>query len=99
MGCLRIHVSCREFNLAPWIVADYSLASRCRNVQGQACVSGSRVYVHEAIYDKFMDAFLGFVKAARVGDPFSPANFYGPQVSKRQYEVRIDLKPSSYSSY
>lgn len=54
--------------------------------QGQVCASGSRLYVQESIYDKFMEAFTERTKRLRVGDPLDPDTQLGPQVSKQQLE-------------
>lgn len=53
---------------------------------GQCCCAGSRVYVQESIYDKFMETFTAKVKALKVGDPFKPDTFQGPQVSQLQFD-------------
>ncbi|KAH8926104.1 putative indole-3-acetaldehyde dehydrogenase [Atractiella rhizophila] len=53
---------------------------------GQCCCAGSRIYVQESIYDKFMEKFVAHVKTLKVGDPFHPDTFQGPQVSKLQYD-------------
>ena len=53
---------------------------------GQACCAGSRVYVEESIYDKFMKAMEAKVKGITVGDPFQATTFQGPQVSQLQYD-------------
>jgi len=53
---------------------------------GQMCCAGSRVYVHESIYDAFMKEFMAIVKHLPVGDPFSPNTFNGPQVSKAHFD-------------
>jgi len=55
---------------------------------GQACTAGSRIYVQEGIYDKFLQ---GFTKVAQVlgdstGNPFEEGTKHGPQVSKTQFE-------------
>lgn len=54
--------------------------------QGQVCASGSRLYVQEGIYDKFMDVFTNKAKQIRVGDPLDPSTQMGPQVSLPQLE-------------
>jgi aldehyde dehydrogenase (NAD+) len=56
---------------------------------GQVCCAGSRVYVHESIYDSFMKEFMTIIKRLPVGDPFSPNTFNGPQVSKPHFDVSI----------
>ncbi|KAG8947137.1 aldehyde dehydrogenase (NAD(P)(+)) ald5 [Tulasnella sp. 424] len=53
---------------------------------GQCCCAGSRVYVQESIYDTFMQKFTDHVKSLKVGDPFHPETFQGPQVSKVQFD-------------
>ena len=55
---------------------------------GQCCCAGSRIYVHEKIYDEFLKRFTEHTKSLKVGDPFHPDNFQGPQVSQQQYDVR-----------
>lgn len=55
--------------------------------QGQICTATSRILVHETIYTKFVDLFIGRVKqTSKVGNPFEAGTFQGPQVSKAQYE-------------
>lgn len=54
---------------------------------GQICTATSRVFVHERIYDSFMDAFVAYVTSANViGDPFDDNTSQGAQVSKQQFE-------------
>lgn len=53
---------------------------------GQCCCAGSRVYVQEGIYDKFIEAFKKRALANHVGDPFDEKTFQGPQVSQLQYD-------------
>jgi aldehyde dehydrogenase (NAD+) len=52
----------------------------------QCCCAGSRVLVHEAIYDKFLEAFKARSEKNKVGDPFHPETFQGPQVSQVQFD-------------
>ncbi|KAK3901163.1 aldehyde dehydrogenase domain-containing protein [Staphylotrichum tortipilum] len=53
---------------------------------GQCCCAGSRIYVQEGIYDKFVEAFKARALANKVGDPFAADTFQGPQVSQLQYD-------------
>ncbi|KAK0512283.1 hypothetical protein JMJ35_005411 [Cladonia borealis] len=53
---------------------------------GQCCCAGSRIYVQEGIYDKFVEAFKKRAQANKVGDPFAADTFQGPQVSQLQYD-------------
>ncbi|KAI6013728.1 aldehyde dehydrogenase [Pisolithus microcarpus] len=54
--------------------------------QGQCCIAGSRIFVQEGIYDEFLKRFTEKSRSIKVGDPFTPDTFQGPQVSKIQYE-------------
>ncbi|KAL8936539.1 MAG: hypothetical protein Q9216_004883 [Gyalolechia sp. 2 TL-2023] len=53
---------------------------------GQCCSAGSRVYVQEGIYDKFIEAFKARAQKNIIGDPFAEDTFQGPQVSQGQYD-------------
>lgn len=53
---------------------------------GQCCCAGSRIYVQEGIYDKFLQAFKARAEQNIVGDPFHPDTFQGPQVSQLQFD-------------
>jgi len=53
---------------------------------GQTCSAGSRVYVQEGIYPKFIDKFTETMKNIPLGDPFHPSTFQGPQVSQIQFD-------------
>ena len=54
--------------------------------QGQCCCAGSRLFVEEKVYDKFVEKMLGKVKQTKVGDPFDPATTQGPQVTQEQFD-------------
>ncbi|KAL2683364.1 Aldehyde dehydrogenase [[Neocosmospora] mangrovei] len=53
---------------------------------GQICCAGSRIFVQEGIYDKFLEAFKKRAQQNKVGDPFQEDTFQGPQVSQLQYD-------------
>ena len=53
---------------------------------GQCCCAGSRVYVQAGIYHKFIETFVSHSKKLKVGDPFDPSTYQGPQVSQTQYD-------------
>ena len=54
--------------------------------QGQCCCAGSRVFVQDKVYDKFVEKLSAMNKAAQVGDPFDPATKQGPQVDQAQFD-------------
>ena len=49
--------------------------------QGQVCLCGSRILIHEAIYDSFVDAFLNAVSDMIVGDPSDEDTELGALIS------------------
>ncbi len=51
---------------------------------GQRCTAGSRVIVHEAIYDRFIEAFKAQVESLKVGDGLNPETQVGPLVNAKQ---------------
>ena len=53
---------------------------------GQCCCAGSRIYVQDSIYDKFLERFKERTAKNIVGDPFDEKTFQGPQVSKQQFD-------------
>ncbi|HZR84395.1 MAG TPA: aldehyde dehydrogenase family protein [Candidatus Binatia bacterium] len=53
---------------------------------GQVCTSGSRIFVHERIYDSFVEKMVARAKAIRVGDPLDPSTQLGPLVSEEQLD-------------
>ncbi|KAN0082987.1 Aldehyde dehydrogenase domain containing protein [Tylopilus felleus] len=52
---------------------------------GQTCCAGSRIFVQEGIYDEFLKRFTEKARSLKVGDPFHPETFQGPQVSETQF--------------
>ncbi|GAB4376833.1 MAG: aldehyde dehydrogenase family protein [Elainellaceae cyanobacterium] len=51
---------------------------------GQSCCAVERIYVHESIYDAFLESFLTTVKAFQLGDPTNPDTYLGPLSRKLQ---------------
>jgi acyl-CoA reductase-like NAD-dependent aldehyde dehydrogenase len=47
---------------------------------GQSCCSIERVYVHESVYDEFLDRLVAEAKDLRLGDPLDPATTLGPLI-------------------
>lgn len=53
---------------------------------GQTCHAGTRIYVHEDIYDQFVNKFTARMSKLKVGDNFDENVDQGPQNSKMQYD-------------
>jgi len=49
--------------------------------QGQACIAGSRLLLHEAIADEFLEKFLALANSIRLGNPLDPSTEMGPLTS------------------
>jgi betaine-aldehyde dehydrogenase len=56
--------------------------------QGQACIAGSRLLLHERIAEPFLEGFLRLAGSIRLGDPLDPATEMGPLTS-RQHQERV----------
>ena len=54
--------------------------------QGQACIAGSRLILHERIAEEFLDRFLALARSIRLGDPLDPATEMGPLTSSEHRE-------------
>lgn len=54
--------------------------------QGQCCIAGSRLFVHDKIYDEFAEKSAKFASNAKLGDSQDPTTTQGPQVSKEQQD-------------
>ena len=52
--------------------------------QGQVCCAGSRGFVQESIYDKFVEAAVKAFNQVNVGDPLDPNTQMGSQVDQGQ---------------
>jgi len=57
---------------------------------GQTCIAGSRLLVHESIYDQFLDRLVALASTARLGDPMSPDTQIGPITTEPQYTKVLD---------
>ncbi len=53
---------------------------------GQVCISVQRIFVHESVWQPFLDRFLAGAAALKVGDPLDPATDLGPMVDRAAAE-------------
>jgi acyl-CoA reductase-like NAD-dependent aldehyde dehydrogenase len=51
---------------------------------GQVCAAGSRLFLHEAIFDRFLDGLVAFTQKLRVGPGHEEGVALGPLISAPQ---------------
>jgi acyl-CoA reductase-like NAD-dependent aldehyde dehydrogenase len=56
--------------------------------QGQACIAGARLILHEKIADQFLDGFLTLARSIKLGNPLEPTTEMGPLTSQ-QHRDRV----------
>jgi aldehyde dehydrogenase (NAD+) len=49
--------------------------------QGQACIAGSRLILHERIADEFVERFVALARSIKLGNPLDPTTEMGPLTS------------------
>jgi acyl-CoA reductase-like NAD-dependent aldehyde dehydrogenase len=54
---------------------------------GQSCCAVERIYVHEKVYDRYIDAFIKEVTSWKIGQPMEPGVYIGPLNRKEQLSV------------
>ena len=54
---------------------------------GQCCCGIERIYVHESLYDAFVEKAVAWVKTLKLGNPFDAATTIGPMANKRFAET------------
>ncbi len=57
---------------------------------GQSCCAVERIYVHEEVYDEFVNAFIEEAKTMKMGLPTDNGTFLGPLTRPQQAEVLAD---------
>jgi acyl-CoA reductase-like NAD-dependent aldehyde dehydrogenase len=58
--------------------------------KGEVCSAGSRLLVHDSIYDQFVDDLAARARKLRLGNPQDPATQMGSQISSRQMDKILD---------
>jgi acyl-CoA reductase-like NAD-dependent aldehyde dehydrogenase len=54
---------------------------------GQSCCSVERIYVHESVYDKYLEQFVKEVSSWKVGEPTEPGVYFGPLTREAQIAI------------
>ncbi|BDG05329.1 NAD-dependent succinate-semialdehyde dehydrogenase [Anaeromyxobacter oryzae] len=65
-----------------------AVAARTIN-NGQSCIAAKRFIVHDAVYDRFEQAFVERMQALRVGDPMAADTDVGPLVSPSERDKLV----------
>jgi len=70
-----------------YVRADANLAHAVENLvdgamfnSGQCCCAIERIYVHESLYDKFVDGFAALTRQYKLGNPLDKETNLGPMV-------------------
>ena len=69
------------------VAAAAGLADGAMYNAGQSCCAVERIYVHENIYQPFVDAFIKEVKGFQIGDPLAEGTYIGPLTRAPQIKV------------
>ena len=72
-------------------------AGKFRNA-GQVCISPTRFFIEEPVYDEFIKSFKSHVEAINVGDGLDSKSTMGPLVADRRLEVMEDFISDAISS-
>ena len=53
---------------------------------GQVCTCNERMYIHEAVYDEFLEKYIRASSKLKIGDPMDPDTDLGPKVCLEELE-------------
>jgi acyl-CoA reductase-like NAD-dependent aldehyde dehydrogenase len=54
--------------------------------QGQSCTAGSRLFLHDSIFDSFLDKLVAKVRTLRIGDPLLEETDMGSIINRKQFQ-------------
>jgi succinate-semialdehyde dehydrogenase/glutarate-semialdehyde dehydrogenase len=72
------------------LALNLTAASKYRNA-GQVCISPTRFYIQEGVYDRFVSEFSRRAAALPVGDGLDPATRMGPMTQSRRLDAMAAL--------
>lgn len=77
-----------------YVRADANLAYAIENVldgayfnSGQSCCGIERVYVHESLFERFVEGAINQIHEHKLGDPLDPTTTLGPMISVKAAEL------------
>ncbi|MCJ1470985.1 hypothetical protein MMC07_009633 [Pseudocyphellaria aurata] len=76
-------IICEDVDIAETVP---KVATLCFLNSGQICMAIKRVYVHESIYRRFLDALVAYSKTFKVGPGTEQDTFMGPVQNAAQYK-------------
>ncbi len=76
-------IVCEDVDLEKAV--DGALTSMRFTRQGQSCTAASRIFVHESIFDRFLEAMKKKLNGMKMGDPMDPETDIGSVISEGQY--------------
>lgn len=68
-----------------WVV-DGTIAAARITRQSQSCTAGTRVFIHERIFDSFVEKLASKLAALKVGDPLDEQTDIGSLINKKQFD-------------
>jgi aldehyde dehydrogenase len=83
LGGKSAHIICKSADLDA--AAEAAALSTVFN-KGEACIAGSRVFVHRAIREQFLEKFVGIVSRIRQGNPLAASTQIGATASKAHFD-------------
>lgn len=66
--------------------ADGVIAGMRFTRQGQSCTAGSRLFLHESIFEPFLEKVAMKLRSLRIGDPLDEATDIGAIINRRQFD-------------
>ena len=96
LGCKRVALELGGKS-AQIVCEDASIENSVRGVvsgifllNGQSCVAGSRLLIHESIHDEFLNSLIEAIGELRFGDPTDSATQIGPISNESQYNKILE---------
>ena len=65
------------------------VAQKSFNNAGQVCISVQRVYVHEDVYEEFLEKVVQATENIKHGDPLEPSTQMGPMIAEQE-AIRVE---------
>ncbi|MBM4216476.1 MAG: aldehyde dehydrogenase family protein [Gammaproteobacteria bacterium] len=59
-------------------------ARACFFLQGQNCMAGTRLFVHEKVHDKVVEGIAAIARSMKLGPGLDPTSEFGPLISSQQ---------------